>query len=87
MFTTLFRTLYLLRNGEIAQRLPLGPRSAVTRLFLTGAGTFAFGFLIWNLDNVFCSTVTHWKNSIGWPAAFVLEGKHIRHISPARPDF
>ncbi|KAI0654509.1 alkaline phytoceramidase [Cubamyces menziesii] len=82
MFTTLFRTLYLLRNGEIAQRLPLGPRSAVTRLFLTGAGTFAFGFLIWNLDNVFCSTVTHWKNSIGWPAAFVLEGKHIRHISP-----
>ncbi|KAI0334118.1 alkaline phytoceramidase [Cubamyces sp. BRFM 1775] len=80
MFTTLFRTLYLLRNGDIAKRLPVGPRSAVTRLFLTGAGTFASGFLIWNLDNVFCSKVTQWKNSIGWPAAFVLEGKYIRHL-------
>ncbi|KAI0652484.1 alkaline phytoceramidase [Trametes meyenii] len=73
MFTMLFRTLYLLRNGEIAKRLPPGPRSNVTHLFLLGAGTFAFGFFVWNLDNIFCSTVTKWKQSIGWPAAFILE--------------
>ena len=77
MFTTLFRTLHLLHDDDIAKRLPPGPRAAVTRLFLSGAATFAFGFLVWNLDNIFCSTVTRWKASVGWPTAFVLEGKHI----------
>ncbi|KAI0673761.1 alkaline phytoceramidase [Trametes maxima] len=83
MFTTLFRTLYLLRNGEIAKLLPPGPRSNITRLFLSGAGTFAFGFFVWNLDNIFCSTVTRWKQSIGWPVAFVLEGHSWWHILTA----
>ncbi|CDO73011.1 hypothetical protein BN946_scf185007.g65 [Trametes cinnabarina] len=83
MFTTLFRTLYLLRDDEIAKRLPSGPRAIVTRLFLAGAATFACGFFVWNLDNIFCLAVTRWKHTIGWPAAFVLEGHSWWHILTA----
>ncbi len=75
MFTNIFRTMYLLRNDEIGKRLPPAPRSAITRLFLSGAATFALGFFVWNLDNIFCSTVTRWKTSVGWPVAFLLEGE------------
>lgn len=35
---------------------------------------FAFGFFVWNLDNIFCTTLTSWKQAIGWPVAFLLEG-------------
>ncbi len=74
MFTTTFRTVYLLRNGEISKRLPPAERASIARLFSSGAATFAMGFLVWNLDNIFCSKITRWKNAIGWPAAFLLEG-------------
>ncbi|KAI0354581.1 alkaline phytoceramidase [Trametes cingulata] len=83
MLMTLFRTIYLLRNGEISKRLPPGPRATVTRLFSSGAATFAFGFFVWNLDNIFCSTVTRWKHTIGWPAAFILEGHSWWHLLTA----
>ena len=74
MFTTTFRTIYLLRNGEDSKRLPQAQRTTIARLFSSGAATFAFGFLIWNLDNIFCNTVTQWKQAVGWPTAFLLEG-------------
>ncbi|KAF9820037.1 hypothetical protein IEO21_01699 [Rhodonia placenta] len=77
------RTLYLLRNAEIAEKVPKDVKSTVTRLFLSGAGTFAFGFFIWNLDNNFCDVVTRWKHILGWPAAFILEGHSWWHILTA----
>ncbi|KAL1951318.1 hypothetical protein VTO73DRAFT_467 [Trametes versicolor] len=83
MFTNIFRTTYLLRNDEIGKRLPPGPRSAITRLFASGAATFALGFFVWNLDNIFCSTVTRWKTSVGWPIAFILEGHSWWHVLTA----
>ncbi|RPD57100.1 alkaline phytoceramidase [Lentinus tigrinus ALCF2SS1-6] len=83
LFVTTFRTIYLLRNGDISKRLPQALRSSVARLFSYGAGTFAFGFLVWNLDNIFCSYITRWKNAVGWPAAFLLEGHSWWHILTA----
>lgn len=83
MFITTFRTAYLLRNGEFSKRLPQAQRSTITRLFSSGAATFAFGFLIWNMDNVFCSKITRWKHTVGWPAAFLLEGHSWWHILTA----
>jgi dihydroceramidase len=41
---------------------------------MTGVAIFALGFVIWNIDNIFCSTLTGWKFTIGWPVAFLLEG-------------
>ena len=84
LFTTTFRTVYLLRNGEITKRLPQAERSAVARLFTSGASTFALGFLIWNLDNIFCNHITRWKNAVGWPAAFLLEGHSWWHVLTVR---
>lgn len=71
------RTVYLLRDPEIAKRVPAHVKSTVARFFGAGAATFAFGFFIWNLDNVFCDTITRWKHALGWPAAFILEGAYI----------
>ena len=75
MFTNAFRTWYLLSNKEFTSRLPEQIRKPISHIFLLGAGTFAFGFFVWNLDNIFCSNITRWKQMLGWPAAFVLEGK------------
>lgn len=79
MFITAFRTWYILSNSDPSAssakyRIPVRDRRTVTSLFSTGALTFAFGFFVWNLDNIFCNTVTRWKHVIGWPGAFLLEG-------------
>jgi dihydroceramidase len=39
-----------------------------------GAWLFVFGFVVWNLDNIFCTALTRQKVAIGWPSAFLLEG-------------
>ncbi|GMM47605.1 alkaline dihydroceramidase [Pichia kluyveri] len=42
---------------------------------------FAFGFLIWNLDNVYCSNLISWRrNYLGWPFGIILEGHGWWHI-------
>ena len=74
MFANVFRTSYVLRFSPDKHRIPAESRSTIAWLFGSGAVTFAFGFLIWNLDNVFGSKVTEWKYAVGWPAAFLLEG-------------
>ena len=74
MFLMLFRTVRLLRDEEIRKKLPPAQRTLVARTFSAGAAVFAFGFLVWNLDNVFCGTFTRWKHFVGWPVAFLLEG-------------
>jgi dihydroceramidase len=39
-----------------------------------GLASVAFGFLIWNLDNVFCPTIRHWRREVGLPWGILLEG-------------
>lgn len=65
----------ILKNYPAARHLSPKVRSEVADLFLAGLGTFIFGFLIWNLDNIFCTDITRYKTAIGWPAAFLLEGE------------
>ena len=80
MLSTAVRTVHLLRKPELRARLPEQLRTTVGRTFTAGAGIFAFGFFVWNLDNVFCGTVTGWKKSVGWPVAFLLEGHSWWHV-------
>ncbi|PCH34232.1 alkaline phytoceramidase [Wolfiporia cocos MD-104 SS10] len=77
------RTVHLLREPGIAKKVPDSVKSTISRLFSAGAATFAFGFFVWNLDNIFCDKVTGWKHSIGWPVAFLLEGHAWWHIFTA----
>lgn len=39
-----------------------------------GLSMFLGGFAIWNLDNVFCSTLREWRQQIGLPWGILLEG-------------
>jgi len=45
-----------------------------------GLSTFLGGFLIWNLDNIFCSSLIKWRREIGLPWGIVLEGHGWWHI-------
>jgi len=83
MLSTAFRTAYLLRYSELSKKIPEAEKNSIARTFSSGAGIFAFGFFIWNLDNIFCNTITHWKHSVGWPTAFLLEGHSWWHILTA----
>ncbi|KAI0931564.1 hypothetical protein AcW1_001064 [Taiwanofungus camphoratus] len=83
LFITAARTIFLLRDPEIAKLVPDASKVLVARLFTYGAATFAFGFFVWNLDNIFCETVTGWKHGVGWPVAFILEGHSWWHILTA----
>jgi dihydroceramidase len=74
IFITAGRITYMLKWSEAADRIPAPAKRIITKLFGTGAVLFAFGFLIWNMDNIFCDFLIARKLSIGWPFAFVLEG-------------
>ena len=84
MFTNVFRTAYVLRNPPYAQLIPPHDRKTIARLFGSGALTFLTGFLVWNLDNIFCARLTMWKHLMGWPGAFLLEGHSWWHILTVR---
>jgi dihydroceramidase len=43
-------------------------------MVLCGLGSVGLGFLIWNLDNIYCGTVRSWRREIGLPWGILLEG-------------
>lgn len=43
-------------------------------LSLSGVALIGIGFLIWNLDNIFCPHIRQWRRDIGLPWGIVLEG-------------
>jgi dihydroceramidase len=47
-----------------------------TMWFMVGYGLSMFlgGFLIWNLDNQFCSQIRRWRRTVGLPWGIFLEG-------------
>lgn len=49
-------------------------RQQIRYTYNLGSAIFVTGFLIWNLDNIFCSSLRETRFKIGWPVAFLLEG-------------
>ncbi|TDZ41419.1 Alkaline ceramidase 3 [Colletotrichum trifolii] len=43
-------------------------------MITTGLSAIAIGFLFWNLDNIYCSSIRRWRRQIGLPWGVVLEG-------------
>jgi dihydroceramidase len=43
-------------------------------MIICGIASVATGFLSWNLDNIFCSTLRHWRRQVGLPWGILLEG-------------
>ena len=73
MGSSALRTLYLV-HSDISKDVPPVVKKRMGNLYQSGCLTFLVGFAIWNLDNIYCSTLTEWKKAVGWPAAFLLEG-------------
>ena len=69
------RTTYVLQWSDKATTIPTKTKDSIATSFNKGLGLFLLGFFVWNIDNIFCQTLTKWKILVGWPAAFFLEGK------------
>ncbi|KAI9449843.1 ceramidase [Russula earlei] len=80
LLASAFREAHLLFWSEASRTIPDKKKTAIIETLRTGALMFLFGFLIWNLDNVFCGSWTRVKQAVGWPMAFFMEGHAWWHI-------
>jgi dihydroceramidase len=76
MISTVLREAYLLVWFEASKNIPDRKKADIIQVLRTGAFSFIFGFIIWNLDNIFCDSWTRVKMAVGWPIAFLMEGKN-----------
>lgn len=72
MLAATVRTRYL--RQSIKGRISPNNRSILAKQYALGFGLFALGFVIWNVDNIYCGEISSLKRRIGWPSAFLLEG-------------
>ncbi|KZV93687.1 alkaline phytoceramidase [Exidia glandulosa HHB12029] len=81
MVVTAGRSLQLLNRNtsHLSQRT----RTTSSLILWVGACAFVLGFLLWNLDNAFCGTLTGFKHRVGYPCAFLLEGHAYWHVLTA----
>jgi len=73
---TFIRFLHLLRTEIRADDPDIElrrKRAQVLKVCLTGAVTFFFGFVCWNIDNILCYWLTLAKTQLGRPLSFLLE--------------
>jgi len=82
MLSVTFRTMYLIYL-DTSKGVPPAVKKRTGEIYRTGSLTFLAGFAIWNLDNIYCNTLTEWKQTVGWPAAFLLEGHSWWHALTA----
>jgi dihydroceramidase len=54
------------RDAEILRKM--------WKMIACGLSVVLGGFIIWNLDNIFCPTLRRWRRGIGLPWGIVLEG-------------
>ena len=54
------------RNAQILSRMWV--------LIIVGLTIFLSGFGIWQLDNIFCSQLRHWRREVGLPWGIISEG-------------
>ncbi|KAK7951908.1 alkaline ceramidase-like protein [Apiospora aurea] len=72
------------RQEKRAPNPAILPADAIVKqmwaMVITGLAIFLGGFLIWNLDNIYCQTITRWRRQIGLPLAMLLEGHAWWHV-------
>jgi dihydroceramidase len=73
MVSIALRILYLI-HSDVSKDVPPVAKKRMGKIYQTGLLTFLAGFALWNVDNIYCSTLTEWKKAVGWPTAFLLEG-------------
>jgi dihydroceramidase len=64
-------------NGEMRRRNDDRAREALKNMWIMvacGIGTIGLGFLVWNLDTIYCSNIRRWRRQVGLPWGVLLEG-------------
>jgi dihydroceramidase len=56
------------------ERRDLNTLNLMWKMIGCGIGTVGFGFFLWTLDNIFCSTLRQWRHQVGLPWGILLEG-------------
>lgn len=77
MLFAISRICYLITRLPPIDKHPAKAR--VRKTIFTGMATFALGFAVWNVDNLFCPTLRSWRAKIG-PFGFLLEFHAWWHI-------
>ncbi|KAH7104940.1 alkaline phytoceramidase [Auriculariales sp. MPI-PUGE-AT-0066] len=86
MVLTAGRVVFLLGLFGLPNKTPMlstQVKQTSTPIFWVGASSFILGFAIWNFDNVFCSKLASWRQVVGFPCAFLLEGHAWWHVLSA----
>lgn len=76
-FGVIYKTLKTIKATIKSKEI----RHYLYRMLTLAFSLFAFGFFVWNLDNVYCSNVRSWRRDyLGWPLGFFLEGHGWWHL-------
>ncbi|TFB05808.1 Alkaline ceramidase 3 [Trichoderma ghanense] len=84
--TVVFRSMWVMESQLRPVLSARDPQQAAKVLntmwamIATGLSVFLGGFLIWNLDNVFCSQVRQLRHAVGLPWAVLFEGHAWWHL-------
>ncbi|KAL2207143.1 alkaline phytoceramidase [Sarocladium strictum] len=82
----LFRSMWVMESQlrpALKTKSPAYARDVLRtmwQMIATGLGVFLGGFLIWNLDNIFCDQARGYRRAIGLPWGGVLEGHAWWHL-------
>jgi dihydroceramidase len=63
--------------GETRRSRDERAREALRNMWIMvacGLGTIGLGFLVWNLDTIYCSNIRRWRRQVGLPWGVLLEG-------------
>ncbi|GFZ45335.1 hypothetical protein JCM24511_03061 [Saitozyma sp. JCM 24511] len=77
LLSCILRNVFLLRG--LPPRAAHPARSMITRYMIMGILTFAAGFAIWNVDNIFCEHLRRARVPLG-PWGFLLQGHGYWHL-------
>ncbi|KXH52939.1 alkaline phytoceramidase [Colletotrichum nymphaeae SA-01] len=86
--TVVFRSMYIMEKilrpkstpQSKAELLDTQLLKKMWTLITCGLVSIAIGFLAWNLDNIFCSHLRHWRRELGLPWGVLLEGHGWWHL-------
>ena len=81
-----FRSMYTMEyqlRPVLEARVPDSAKAIMDKIWkmcLSGIGLFLVGFVLWNIDNVYCGHLQSWRHIVLLPWSVVLEGHGWWHI-------
>lgn len=74
------------KSSPLSRPQALKARSQIRYTYNLGSVIFLTGFAIWNLDNIYCSDLRRWREKVGYPLGFLLEGHAVSRLGTSRNE-